>query len=66
MAKRDIFKTAAAANPPANYCLMVEEWKLLSEMAQKSDEGRFNAILTAFNYGFVLGTRANQKIHTKN
>lgn len=57
--KRNMFKTAEAAKISPAYGMTTTETVELMEMARTGDpEQIFKAIYTAFNYGYVLGARA--------
>lgn len=60
MARRDMSKTVLKAyrKIPAEYMLTADEADMLHRMAKNEDSGEIEAYLTAFRYGFVLGTRA--------
>ena len=58
---RDMIKTAqkAETNVPANYDLNSSEIiDLMKKARSGSPDDTYNAIITAFKYGFVLGHRA--------
>lgn len=57
--KRDMIKTAEQikGKVPAQYDMTVLEFQQLHEMLQKDE---FKALSMAFEYGFVLGTRAER------
>jgi len=58
---RDMEKTAEKAiqNIPDKYTIMSDEiMDLMKKARLKSPDETFDAILTAFRYGFVLGHRA--------
>lgn len=58
--KRDMIKTAALAEDKKTaYDLSAWELNELAKMITDSD-GLFTALVTAFNYGFVLGHRATR------
>lgn len=58
--KRDMVKTAALAEDKKTaYDLSAAELNELVKMITDSD-GLFTALVTAFNYGFVLGHRATR------
>ena len=56
MAKRNMIETARKAIIPERYDMSARECVDLVEMARTGDT--FEAISTAFKYGFVLGQRA--------
>lgn len=60
MAKREMSKTVLKAyrKIPAEYMLTADEADRLHRMAKDEATGEIEAYLTAFRYGFVLGTRA--------
>jgi len=60
MARRNIFKTADSVAGKINphYDINADELKILAIMAQKGE--LCEAIIAAFRYGYVLGTRAAQ------
>ena len=61
--KRNIITTAAKAKNsiPEHYDITVGELQeLYSILADESRDGRLDALTTAFEYGFVLGARAQK------
>lgn len=60
MAKRNIEQTAkkAVGKIPTAYDISIEE---ICELTKLCMTDKFNAIITAFRYGFALGTRARDK-----
>lgn len=60
MAKREIVATAhnAKGKLPHVYSLKVGELLELMSMASKGEDGLLNALMEAFRYGVVMGTRA--------
>lgn len=64
MAKRDMRQTAAAAKAagiiPTQYELTALEITDLKQQTQEGPNQAYNAIETAFIYGFVLGQRATK------
>ena len=62
MAKRNIKKLSETAKIPSHYILSLDE---LDELLQISNvgsiQGRYTAIMTAFNAGFVSGERAEKR-----
>lgn len=62
MAKRDMRQTAATAKAakviPPQYDMTVPELHSLYRESLEGHESTYNAIETAFIYGFVLGQRA--------
>ena len=59
MAKRDIKKMAETAKIPSRYVLSFDELDELLQLIE--DKGRYTAIMTAFNAGFVAGGRAEKR-----
>lgn len=60
MARRNLFKTAnsVAGRINPHYDIKADELNILGVMAQKGE--LCEAIIAAFRYGYVLGTRAAQ------
>ena len=61
--KRNMIATAAKAKKsiPERYDITVGELQeLYSILADESRDGRWDALTTAFEYGFVLGARAQK------
>lgn len=57
--KRDMYKTVAATEIPYRYDMNLAECRTL---ADKAREGKlYEAISTAFTYGFALGQRSAKK-----
>lgn len=69
--KRDMMKTVESIKGknliPDHYDITLHELKTLHEMAQADLDGELDALSTAFNYGFILGARAQKagKFHVK-
>ena len=64
MAKRDMIATAAKAKQiiPDGYDLYAFEISQLFKMVRENKaDGLYEALTTAFDYGFALGTRAFAK-----
>ena len=57
---RNMEKTAEKANMniPGNYDLVYSEIENLMRKAKGTSEEKYDAIMTAFHYGFILGHRA--------
>ena len=45
---------------PDRYDITISEINTLHEMAQTDLDGELDALYTAFNYGFILGARAQK------
>ena len=45
---------------PGNYDITAPELRTLIAMARSDPDGEFNALSTAFDYGFILGARAQK------
>ena len=60
MAERIMMATANRARRkiPTGYRLTADEMQELTSMVSNGDDGVIDALLVAFRYGFVLGTRA--------
>lgn len=61
--KRDMISTAAKAKNaiPDHYQLTVPELcELFSILGDDTRDGRWDALTTAFDYGFILGARAQK------
>ncbi len=63
MAKRVMVATAykAKGKIPTKYRLTADEMIELTSMVSNSEDGLHDALLVAFRFGFVLGTRAAYK-----
>lgn len=61
---RDMIKTATKAEgKPGNFDMSFEELSYLLQEIKKGNS--YEAIVTAFNYGFVMGNRATLKNNLK-
>ena len=60
--KRNMIQTAdlVKGHIPVRYDITSDEFQQLHEILHSGSDGEFDALATAFRYGFVLGARAEK------